>query len=909
MLGILAFASTIHSPAAWAAGAELIHLQTFKTHSRLSIRLDEGVEARWKETTEGFELLLKGIGLADLGAPVGGEKEWLAHLASPRDSRLGGLRFVETPEGVKVLGQWSFPKGEMDPANPKMEKFDFREKSPAQYVVDFWPVRSLTMGESKALNRRTTRENEIRKQQELAHARESRKQKVAQARAEAEDVGRFCREPLSEHSDVILPFVPVHEKVDFARWFQVTTPDNGYSYLEPKGGEQDAEYVRLALKLYREGNLALVVKTLDFLEAEYPRSTYRYEMRFLRANALIKLGMSEQAIPILTELRVTSGDGPVGLQAGLFTAIRGIDRGEFLASLEGFLWLIQRYPEHRMAWVFHLGAAEASYALKQTERSAIEYQWVMDNAPDRRSQSEAAFRMGDLYMTRGQYEQGLAAYFQALSRFKGESASFPALHVNRGEALYWLGQYEASKATFDGFLEKFPSHPAGWRATFRLGEIAARKNDPESRQAARVHYNETINRYPFSPGATLGRIRLLPCEDHGGFDAGSADKFFSGEALRFDGGGEIGMERYREFRGLSRIRSLITLGAIDRGIDVAIQELQANPKSQARILFGSTLRALFRKSILAKLDTGKGFEALSFYQAKIDQIPRTNGPVSIEEADYLLKLSRAASDLGLGTVASRISETYQKSVHDEGARALAGNPILEDRLQAAEVKFTQAKALWTESGAKEEVKITELLGSVNEESAHSHEREIILGLLAETAGKNATALSHALKAQLLAPRPTSPRLRAWIANLQAKAGDPRAAVTLLAELESEPKQTASEQDFASVLGMGSVPDREKLILTQGELLSKLGKWGEAAKAYSRAVEAGLGGNQALYEYSHSLARTGAHGDHEKSRKVLEKLAQSEKDDFWRKLARQSSPVGKANGNANVSSNNAKEGGK
>ncbi|NCY02863.1 MAG: hypothetical protein EBX36_08130 [Planctomycetia bacterium] len=54
-------------------------------------------------------------------------------------------------------------------------------------------------------------------------------------------------------------------------------------------------------------------------------------------------------------------------------------------------------------------------------------------------------------------------------------------------------------------MKNFPSHLAGWRAHFRLGEIAGRSAKAELQTQARDHFLETINRYPTSPGADRAR--------------------------------------------------------------------------------------------------------------------------------------------------------------------------------------------------------------------------------------------------------------------------------------------------------------------------------------------------------------------------------------------------------------------
>ncbi len=52
-----------------------LKLESFPSHSRLAFKIDESVEPVWRSTSDGFELLLKGYWLSDLGAPLGNERE------------------------------------------------------------------------------------------------------------------------------------------------------------------------------------------------------------------------------------------------------------------------------------------------------------------------------------------------------------------------------------------------------------------------------------------------------------------------------------------------------------------------------------------------------------------------------------------------------------------------------------------------------------------------------------------------------------------------------------------------------------------------------------------------------------------------------------------------------------------
>ncbi len=894
-----------------------LKVQSFKTHGRLVLKIDEGVPVVWKNSSHGFQLTLKGIGLNDLGAPLGQEAEWSAQFKAVEDPRLASLRISESKAGVRVEGQWKFPTGKNAPANPEMEFFEYRDKTP-QYLVDFWPKKGPTVAEVEANRALAIRLAALKKAELQAKQRADRRLATEKRRTETEGLTeRFCEQPLSEKTDIFLPFLPFHEKVDFSRWLSARTPDDHFTYYVPTAKTEEAQYIRLALSLYQQGKPALAIKALDFFETEYSRSASRHEMRFLKASAMVKLGLNKEAEQLLARLMAEASDSPVALHAGMFVAGHQIEKGSALASLESFLWLINHYPEHRLNWVFHLGAAEALYAMKQTERAAKEYQWVIENAPNERAKAEAAMRIGDLYLDRFQYEQSLAAYYQGFTHFKDEAKRFPSAFVNRGEVLYQLGQFDRAKDALQDFLDNYSAHPAGWRAAFRLGEIHARKPGKGEAEVARKWFYETINRFPMSPGATIARLRLLPCGDQGGFNSESMERFMLEEGQSFDGRGEVTLKRYRDFRGLAHVRALITMGKEDRAVSLALDELHSNGASEARPFLNKIISTLFRKSILKLLAASKKYEALTFYEAKKELISRDMTP---EELDYLLKLSQAASDLGLGTLAKQLSESYDHSVKGKLDRGIAAmgesGPDLELLIKQSEQYFTKAKAIWlspglasTDAGKSE---IRQHLSKVREESRFSFESEIILGLLDESEKKLNSALGHAARAQLLLPKSAGSAagsswleqrraLDNWLASLQFRAGDLNVALGIYRDLERsleleqklkakqnrEPGATSqgvSSDNAVIALGLPVVPSLEALVLAQAEILEKLGRWGEAAQTYGRAVEQNWGGNRAIFGYARALIKTGDQTSAKKGFAAMEKVAGSKQDDFWKRLA-------------------------
>ncbi len=898
--GLLVVALAIRASVLMAAEAQSydpgndrpIHLKSFTTHSRLVIRIDDGTQTQWKDVPGGFELFFKGMMLADLGAPLGAEEAWgreiqkMAEKAG--DPRLASLAVREEKGGLRLIGKWRFPKGEQAPAEPKMERFDYRDKALPAYVVDFWPKKGPTLAEVKQAKFRAAREAQFRAAEKRTKERRERRLASEELRQGVKNTTRFCQEPFDEAKDIFLPFGPLHEPVNFSRWFSSNTADENYKYLQPTGDGEDAKYVRLALDLYSQGKPALVLKTLDFFDAEQPNSKFKLEMQFLRANAMIRLGLRAEAMRILKDIVAVAKDSSVALYAGMYVAVKTAESGNHLAAMESFLWLIQNYPSHRLNWVFHLGVAESLYAMKQTDRAAKEYQWVIMNGPDRQAQAEGAARMGDIYLIRRQYERALAAYYQAIKHYKTEMKKFPAVFVNRAESLYWLKIFDRAESAYREFLAAYENHPSAWRAMYRMGEVVGRKPGAKAREESRKWFLDTVNRFPFSPGATLARARVLPCDDHGGFDLLAAERYFGTEAAKFTGEGDILMDRYQDYRALARVRTLISMGREDMAVSAAIQELEGKTGSAAREILSETLGTLFRKLILTMLSDGKRYEALNLYREKAGFIP----PGRPEEMDYLLKLSQAASDLGMGSMAIQLAEEHTKATTAPD-RKIASHEI-DLRMAEAERHYSRAKALWVSKGAAADAEIREQLGFVLEESEFSYDREVLLGLLDDKKGRHESALKHLSRAQMLLPTDgkngdDADRLEYFVATLTERAGDPMVSARIYGKLLKGGAKRSSEggtQGRGGALGLPPVPAAELLMIAQGDILAKHSKWGEAAAAYGLAVKEGLGGNHAMYKYAQALTLTGGSGDQEKARGLLETLAKSKTEDFWSKLARE-----------------------
>ena len=125
--------------------------------------------------------------------------------------------------------------------------------------------------------------------------------------------------------------------MNFNTYFPEFIPDHGYSYKTPHGSGEEEQMVRLALKLSTENKHGLAVKTVEFLEKEYPKSKFLTEMQFLKASAFYRLELYDQGRALIQELAKKSSGTEVGMQSTAFLAVQAFRKEEWLSALDSFL--------------------------------------------------------------------------------------------------------------------------------------------------------------------------------------------------------------------------------------------------------------------------------------------------------------------------------------------------------------------------------------------------------------------------------------------------------------------------------------------------------------------------------------------------------------------------------------------
>lgn len=842
----------------FAFASSVIEVETLKTHSRLRLKIDETISSQIKSTDKGFEITIQGLRPQDLGMSSG--------VITTQDTRMGDVKVTAHGENTLITGSWK---------QRNMEIFDYRQKTPPSLIIDYWSKGGLSTQQLHTIKKTQAQKNRWKEAQKQVARLIQEIQRREARRKEVTDPNRFCRGTRKEETEIFLPFKPAHQPIDFTQWMSTTTPDKNYPYLKTEGQSEEEKTVRLAYELYEKGKHALVFKAVEFLKKDYPKSKFMEDMIFLQANTKLKMGQTAEAERDFKDIMMQYPKSAPAYTTAFFLATNHFSKEEYLQAMDSFMWLIARYPDHPLSWVFHLGAAECLYAIRETSKSQQEYEWVEKHAKDSKFRAEASLRIGDLYMNREQYPEALTAYSRAIKKYPEDSKRLPIVFINRAEALYWLGEYKRSGEEFESFLKNHGSHPMGWRAAFRLGELADRSSDAKVRDLGRKWYQRTINDYPVSAGAALARARLMVCGDHGGFTFELAEVFFKDESQIRRIEREIASDETQDFLSLARARTYQSLAPSEETLGAIEDELEKPMKSKTRDELRALLLIALRTEVLELLSTNQDYLALQMYKSYRELLPFKTDP---DLVDFMLKLSQAALDLELPTVAQMVLQDYRERW---GARS---NPGAEMALKRADEYFTEAKMLWDAGSTSEEAKIREALDKIPELSEYHYQKTVLLGQMEEKKGNTPNAIIYASKALALAAgKKEKPVIQYWLAKLLSQAARYGAAAKILSEIEFD-------EDEINFMGLEDFPDESRLVEMTAENYEKDQNWGKAAEYYERLADAGENpSNRSLYQLAMALEKLDAKQGNSVAvkqtvKKILKQVSESKTNDFWKELA-------------------------
>jgi predicted Zn-dependent protease len=892
---IALFSLTLASAASASEFSGSLGLEPGKSYTRLSLAIDASFKPVLNESASGFTLVIPAATLMDIGVPFGSEDAFNQYLSKLNDNRLSHIQVHEDSSKLVVEGKYKFPVGSAKLADAKMEHFDFKKEELGKFFVDFFYKKGPTLIDSER-DKKVSDSKRLEAEREMLLKKENERKVSREKRMiESKNALYFCELPFDRSNTIFLKYRADHPVVKFSSYFPEKVPDHMFEYTEPQGNSEEVEMVRLALKLARENKEALSIKTIEFLEKQYPKSRFLNEMYFLKANDLYRLGYEDKGRDLLQSLSRRARGTEVSLQASAFLAVQAFNNQEWLAALNGFMSLKREMPKSKLAWLFHYGIAESLYQVKQSDQAKQEYEWVAKNAPKLETRAEAAFKAGDVYFDRNQYAQAVISYEAAIKKHSEELPHYPEVLMNLSESYFQLEEFARASKSFEKYLDYGRNQPNAWRASLRIAEIKSldQKMTPEIEAA----FTETVNSYPLSPGAVIARLRMLPCGNHGGMDFASADRLIhSPEVENFDGDKAMYLEPFKELVEVTYVRTLLSFGKNEETIKQGLVYLRNNPSVEGRRFIEQAMIGGIKNVLDQQLKSGDEIGAISTYQKYGDYLPMAlHDPMT---DDLKMKLAKAASERKLTSLAMKIIEPYQQLSAVEAKEVLAAmeKSLVSEGFDEQENRVDlEAKTLWNSPSfkASDEKQVKELfsdLEMISDKSEYTFERDLILALYYSEIKDFAKANEINLRLSTRMMKLNS-RARVQVLTFSGETANSaqdlpfaeksfRQARMLLAKLSEK------DQPELNFRHLSTTPTLAYLYESEGETLQKQEKWKEAVALYTEAIENKVGGNHILYAHAKALLKSGGRESRKTASRSLEKIEQSQDDDVWKKLARE-----------------------
>ena len=868
-----------------------IQIQPHSSFSRLNISLDESFKPKITNNSKGFEIRIPSAELLDLGVPMGNAGGFNQQLKTIQDSRIGELSVVEKDSELIIRGKYRYPSGKGALAKPEMELFDFYRKEDGKFVIDFWYRKGPTVAEAQQQRKVQAMRDQDQKRKEILRQEEERRVQKEKRLEESRSALRFCETPLNRENSLWVKYRAEHPVLNFNTFFPEFVPDHGFRYQLPSGKSEEAQMVRLAIKLSRENKHALAVKTVEFFKANYPKSLHLREMEFLKASSYYRLEMVDQGKVLIEELSKNGRKTEVGVQSTAFLGAQSFRNHEWLAAHDLFMRIRKDFPDHPLTWLFRYGIAESLFQIRQYDQARPEYEWLSKNALSQQIRNESGFKTGDVYFNRNQFAQAITTYEMVLKSNPGGGARYPHVYMNLGEAYFQLEEYGKSEEGFRKYLENARTQPTAWKASLRVAEIRSMRKPSESEK----NFTETVNQYPMTPGAAIARLRMLPCGTHGGFDLNSGIRYVnSDEVKKIEDPEAFYSTSLSELIGLTEVRMFLSFNEDEKAIDKGLARLRENPTLEARKLIERGIVGGVKRLLEKKLADNDYYGAIALLEKHGDYLPApTFDPVC---DDMRLKIARFAADKKLASLALSIIEPFRAS--DEAGLRVAADEIrrnlqLDSTDEMENRAMVEAKSLWNGEkfnlkDEKESAVFLAKIAMIRDQSRLAPERDLLRSLYHRVKGEDEKAFEFARKLSGgmngFSPY-TKAQAWAYVAEVAAKSGDHAFA----AKAFREARKVAShltEKDAPSFeyRHFPGVPSVARMYAAEGEQLENLQKWKEAVALYTEAIENKLGGNHVLYAHARAILKEGGRDSRLVATRSLEKIKQSQEDDVWKNLA-------------------------
>lgn len=490
--GMIAFSS---GSLFWPSFGRAASLQSYENRTHLEFERKSEKEPQLLPIMDGKKLK----GLKIYGDTLPSQQD----LASASDERTQSLTLKKDEKGNLYL-EVQFTAAA---TNRGVEYFGYEDKKTAKLLVDYW-----TQDKKKA-------------SKPLKKKLAASKQFVSKPRIDIHSSSSCNQQKLDLIQEGGIDFKVYHEFFDYLsynnglkleeRFFQAFYESSNFA----KVPSQEKVHFSLVKKLYQDSKLGLVLKTADLFEKEFPKSIFKQDMLLIKALVFLKLSklmnsnhFEELALSSLRGL-VDSDHSHRGRLSLNYLFDRALQEQNWVQALElaslGSSVKYEGLTETDHA-VFRLATGEILQMLNDHEKAQKIYSDLMSHKSW--VALEASIRQPEIYFIQGYYERALFGFEQALKRAQQRSDMLKTALFNLAESYFRIQKYQGAQKYFESFLTSFPHAERSWAAAYRIAEIKHAlngKNEDFGKLAQ--NYNQIIQRYPLTPGATFSYYRLASC--------------------------------------------------------------------------------------------------------------------------------------------------------------------------------------------------------------------------------------------------------------------------------------------------------------------------------------------------------------------------------------------------------------
>ncbi len=638
---------------------------------------------------------------------------------------------------------------------------------------------------------------------------------------------------------------------------------------------RETKEAQLLLTLFNNKRRAVFLKTAKEFLARHPDTRYDEIVRYMMADTHYELWRAdrtpvdfEQAVGMYRHLSEKYPDSPLATRTLLLIGYSYLDRGDSFGALKA----LQKFLRARIGTKFtdqvKISIAEAYLNLNRFDDALSLLGEIEATAKNKKDSVEASYRAGDVHFRRKDFASAVAAYLESIKKYPDHALHFPSAWYNLAEARFWRGEYRESLDSYRRYLELFPQNAHGGYAMTRVGELLEILGAEDTR--ALGAYLESFFRYRGTPGANVARVRTL---------VGRFPEMKEKE-LR---------NSLEEIKGLTEstplpdIKEFVSVLVADghyrrKDFKASTAELvafyQRNPNASNREKFQSRIVRNITEAIRDNVDKGDFIEAL-----RINSQYARSWLKNSDRVDTRYYVGRAYEQAGVYKESESVyRETLNKLYAIRGTNREKERSVFEVLPEADALNLRLAIVAGKERDyARAAGHLKDIAASPRLTEAELIERAGISADVAEARGDVAAAKARI--AELVATWRGQPAsvsdLYLRLARLEAGTGNGKEAEAAVTKILNLQKDT----------GLVSEDTHAKALELKGEMLLSRGRKGESVAAFRELLET-YEGKRPLGAVRYKAGKILFEDGDIKAAEDMWAELKSDKNDLWRKLARE-----------------------